>query len=245
MKSILITGASSGIGAALAKYYAREGAILHLCARNESRLRIIAKECDGAQAIHLHIGDVTDRAAIRQWIEECDVQAPLDLVVVNAGISGGGSEEQDRQLFEINLTGVLNTLHPALDCMLTRTTGTIALMSSIAGNRGLPGAAAYSASKAAVLAYGEGLRGTLSASGIHVCVICPGFVRSRITDQNSFPMPFFMEPGQAATLIANGLRKNRAKISFPWQMRAIGWILRILPSGLGTRLLSLLPRKAE
>lgn len=244
MKSILITGASSGIGAALAELYAAPGVVLFLSGRDATRLDTVAEACRAHGAtVHPHTVPVTDPAAMRQWIEQADDTAPLDLVIANAGISGGGEESADRAIFDVNVTGVLNTVHPALDRMLARKSGTIALVSSIAGNRGLPSAPAYSASKAAVLAYGEGLRGRHWGSGVTISVICPGFVRSRITDKNDFTMPFFMEADRAAAIIQRGLARGDAKISFPWPMRLSGWLLRALPSGLGTRLLSRLPEK--
>ncbi|MDF1749720.1 MAG: SDR family NAD(P)-dependent oxidoreductase [Alphaproteobacteria bacterium] len=248
MISILITGASSGIGEAVALAYAERygttGCKLALSGRDADRLDAVAKACRGKGAeVTGTVLNVTDQTAMRDWIEAVDTTAPLDIVIANAGISGGDEEESVRKIFDVNLTGVLNTVHPALDRMLARGHGTIGMVSSIAGNRGLPSAPAYSASKAAVLAYGEGLRGRFAGHGVTVCVICPGFVRSRITDANSFKMPFFMEADRAARIIMDGLSQGRAKISFPWQMRLIGWLLRALPSGICTRLLSRLPEK--
>lgn len=244
MKTILITGASSGIGAALAREYAASGVRLVLCGRDTARLDSVANDCRVAGAIvEASVLDVTDRAAMRAWIEAADSGGPIDVAIANAGVSGGGSEDADRKIFDVNLGGVLNTIHPALDRMTARGSGTLALVSSIAGNRGFPSAPAYSASKAAVLAYGEGLRGRLRGSGIVVCVICPGFVRSRITDRNDFTMPFFMEADRAARIVRRGLENGQAKISFPWPMRLVGWLSRALPSGLGTRLMSGLPEK--
>lgn len=240
MKTVLITGASSGIGEALAKAYSADGARLFLSGRNADRLAAVAEACCGAETAVL---DATDAAGMRAWIEAADDSAPLDLVIANAGISGGGGEAADRQIFDVNLTGVLNTLYPALDRMTDHGSGTVALVSSIAGNRGLASAPAYSASKAAVLAYGEALRGRLAGSGVTVSVICPGFVRSRITDANDFPMPFFMEADRAAAIVKRRLARGDAKITFPWQMRFVGWTLRAMPSPLAARLLSRMPRK--
>jgi len=244
MTSILITGASSGIGEALARACAGPGTVLALCGRDAPRLAAVIEACRNAGAeVTAQVLDVTDAPALRAWIEAVDNAAPLDLVIANAGISGGDDEATVRRIFDVNLTGVLNTVHPALDRMLARGAGQIALVSSIAGNRGLPSAPAYSAAKAAVLAYGEGLRGRHARSGLRINVICPGFVRSRITDANDFPMPFFLEADAAAARILRGLARDEAKISFPWQMRLIGWLLRSLPSGLCTRFLVRLPEK--
>jgi short-subunit dehydrogenase len=248
MISILITGASSGIGEAVAlayaKRYGHSGCALALSGRDAERLEAVAMACrDTGASVSTAVPSVTDQDRMRDWITKIDTQAPLDIVIANAGISGGEDEASIRAIFDVNVTGVLNTVHPALDRMVGRGRGTIAMVSSIAGNRGLPSAPAYSASKAAVLAYGEGLRGRYGGRGIRICVICPGFVRSRITDNNTFNMPFFMEADRAAQIILKGLSQGKAKISFPWQMRCIGWLLRALPSGLGTRLLSRLPEK--
>lgn len=243
-KTVLITGASSGIGAALALDQAKSGARLFLCGRNAERVEQTASACRALGAlVEARVIDISDAAATRAWLEQSDDAAPLDLVIANAGISGGDGEAAARAIFDVNVTGVLNTVYPALDRMTPRGAGQIALVSSIAGNRGFPSAPAYSASKAAVLALAEGLRGQYAGRGIKINAICPGFVRSRITDQNDFPMPYFMEGDRAARIISNGLAADRAKISFPWQMRLMGWITRALPSGLGTALLSRLPAK--
>ncbi|NMM44236.1 SDR family NAD(P)-dependent oxidoreductase [Rhodospirillaceae bacterium KN72] len=246
MTTILITGASSGIGEALAKAYAEPGNRLCLSGRDETRLNAVATQCrDAGASVDTAQLDVTDRDSMRTWIEACDDAAPLDIVVANAGIAGEADEDAVRRIFDVNLTGVLNTVHPALDRMLARKSGTIALVSSIAGNRGFPSAPAYSAAKAAVLAYAEGLRGKHGRDGVTVCAVCPGFVRSRITDANDFPMPFFMEADRAAATVRKGLARGTAKISFPWQMRLSGWLMRALPSGLGTTLTARLPEKGS
>lgn len=251
-KSILITGASSGIGAALALEYAAPGITLFLSGRNSQRLQEMAKACVSKGAtVEITALNVADDTAMRRWISSCDLQYPLDLVIANAGISGGPkgalgeSEEDVRQIFDINLAGVLNTVHPAIDLMRPRKNGQIALVSSLAGYRGLPSAPAYSASKAAVKAYGEALRGQLRRSGIAISVICPGFVKSRITDSNTFPMPFLMDTPKAARIIRKRLQARRAVIAFPWPMRLILGTMRALPSRLALPLLSGLPKKGS
>ena len=152
--------------------------------------------------------------------------------------------ENTKQIFKINVDGVFNTIHPALNLMESRGNGQIAVVSSLAGYRGLPGSASYSASKVAVKGYGEALRGVYHDRGVEISVICPGFIRSRITDQNDFPMPFFMEAGKAAKIIRRGLEKNKGLIAFPWQMRfAFGAMVRFLPEFLLERVLRQLPEK--
>ena len=248
-KSALITGASSGIGAALARIYAEPGFSLFLLGRDEARLSAVARDCRSAgAAVSQATIDVTEEAALAGWIQDCDAREPLDLVIANAGISagtGGGeeTEAQARRIFATNLDGVLNTVLPAVTAMRQRRRGQIALMSSLAGFRGFPGAPAYCASKAAVRSWGESLRGSLSAQGIEVSVICPGFVRSPMTSVNRFPMPFLVETDRAARIIRRGLARNKARISFPWPLAMVIWILATLPPGLSDPAMRRLPEK--
>lgn len=247
---VVITGASSGIGAALALGYAAQGVHLSLSGRDTGRLEEIADQCrfKGATVAEKII-DVTDRPAMHQWLEEIDTARPVDVVIANAGISagmgGGNSEtaEQVRKLFDTNVNGVLNTIDPLLPRMAARRAGHIALMSSLAAFRGWPGAPAYCATKAAVRSYGEGLRGALSRSGIKVHVICPGFVKSRMTAVNTFPMPFLMETDKAAQIIITGIQKNRGRIAFPFIAYSAVWLVNALPDAIGGRLLRLMPAK--
>jgi short-subunit dehydrogenase len=243
--SILITGASGGIGAALALDYAAPGRFLWLSGRSEPRLEEIAAKCRSKGAIATaQTLDVTDGVAMKSWIAACDEAAPLDLVIANAGISGGGPDGAAAEtIFSINLDGVLNTVLPALEAMQQRGTGQIAIMSSLASFRGLPGAPAYSASKAAVRTWGEALRARHKADGIAINVICPGFVVSQITDRNDFPMPLLMSADRAARIIRRGLRRNKARIAFPYSMYVASRLLAALPSALGDRLLKRSPWK--
>jgi len=252
-KNILITGASSGIGKALAIHYAEKGTFLALSGRNEKRLNETLEECrmKGAN-VSGEVLDVTNQKATSEWIQKIDSEYPLDLVIANAGISGGtdGKTEgesvaQARRIFDVNLYGVLNTMEPALENMLVRESGQIAIISSLAAYRGWPGAPAYSASKGAVRFYGEALRGALWDTGVKVNVVCPGFIRSRMTDVNDFPMPFLMEPDKAAKVIANGLAKNKGRIAFPWPMLFFVWLLSVLPDSFTQRFLRKLPAKSS
>ncbi len=247
--NILITGASSGIGEALARDYAERGRFLALSGRNKERLETVARACRafGAKVEAIPV-DVTERAACGRWIAETDARHPLDLVIANAGTSSGSggrgeSEDQARDIFYVNMAGVLNTVWPVIGPMRQRGRGQIAIVSSIAAFRGLPGAPAYAASKAAVKNYGEGLRGWLAAYSIQVSVVCPGFVRTRMTENNIYPMPFIMDAAKAARIIRLGLQRNKARIAFPWPMYALAWLMGALPPGWTDRLFRKLPKK--
>ena len=248
-KHIAITGASSGIGAALAEAYAAPGVIVSLQGRNMVRLNAVAEKVErrGGRAT-IKVLDVTDAAGMKEWLVSCDKLQPIDLVIANAGISAGtgrGAESaaQAHAIFATNVMGVLNTVHPIIPLMTERKKGQIAIMASLAGFRGLSGAPSYGASKAAVRIYGEGLRGALARHGIEVNVICPGFVKTPMTEVNRFPMPFLMTPERAATIIKQGLELNRPRIAFPWPMYALVWLFSILPLRLTDAIIARLPKK--
>jgi len=245
---IVITGASSGIGEALAYAYAKDGVSLHLAGRHKNRLIRVHQNCEvkGAK-VFSKIIDVTDRESMRDWL--ADIKE-IDLIVVNAGISGGTSGvmsgeplSQARSIFDVNLMGVLNTIEPVINQMIERGRGQIALMSSLAGYRGWPTAPAYSASKGAVRFYGEALRGSIRRTGVEVNVICPGFVQSPMTDRNDFPMPFKMSADKAAQIIKKNLEKNKGRISFPWPVVFVSWFLSILPDCMAQYLVTRFPAK--
>lgn len=249
-RSILITGASSGLGAALAQVYAAPGVRLALTGRDRGRLEEVAGTCRAQGAtVDARALDVVHRVAMADWIAQADSQAPLDLVIANAGVSagtggtGGESDAQTRRIFAINVDGVVNTVLPVVERMRPRGHGQIAIMSSLAAFRGFPGAPAYCASKAAVRVWGESLRAHLQPTGIDVSVICPGFVKSRMTAVNDFPMPFLLESDRAARIIQRGLARRKARIAFPWPLRAAVWCLAALPPGLTDRFMVKLPEK--
>jgi short-subunit dehydrogenase len=248
-RSIIVTGASSGLGAALAALYAGPGVHLALSGRDAARLAAVSAACRSAGAeVSEATLDVTERAALAAWLEATDRQWPIDLAIANAGISAGtgaGFEtpEQIRAIFAVNLDGVLNTILPLLPRMRARRRGQVALMSSLAGFRGFPGAPAYCASKAALRVWGEGLRGELSGTGVEVSVICPGYVESPMTARNDFPMPLLMPAERAARIIRRGLERGRARIAFPWPVYAFAWLLGALAPGLTDPLLNRFPRK--
>lgn len=249
-RSILITGASSGIGEALARLYARPGVSLALTGRDAARLASVAASCRaGGALVSEAVVDVADRAAMAACVETAEDAAPLDLVIANAGISGGTygggeSAEQTRAIMAVNFEGVLNTVLPALPRLRGRRRGQVAIMSSLASFRGFPGAPAYCASKAAARVWGEGLRGELRQHGVEVSVICPGFVESRMTARNRFPMPLLMPVDRAAELIRRGLETNRARIAFPFRLYFAAWAVGALAPGLTDGVLARLPKKA-
>ncbi len=250
-RSALITGASSGLGEALALAYAAPGVHLALSGRDAARLEAVAARCRalGAEAWGAVV-DVADPAAMAAWITEAEARAPLDLIIANAGISAGTAGSRDDgdlakslAIIDVNVKGVLNTVLPALPALQARRRGHIALMSSLAGFLGLGAAPAYCASKAAVRVLGEGLHNRLAADGIGVSVICPGFVKSRITAQNRFAMPLLMEADAAARRIRHGIEHNKFLICFPLILRFSVLILSLMNRTLLNAITGFIPRK--
>lgn len=248
---VLITGASSGLGAALAREYAAAGVTLFLSGRDGTRLQDVANDCRarGAEVRTARV-DVTDKEAMHAYITQCDALVPLDLVIANAGISAGtgGTQEpmeQVERIFDVNLHGVLHTIQPIIAPMLARRSGHIAIMSSLAGIRALPSCPAYSASKAAVRYYGDALRGVLKKQGVIVSVICPGYIRTPMTAVNDFPMPLVMDASRAARIIRCGLRRKKARIAFPNALYLPLWWLACLPLLLSDVLFARLPSKPQ
>jgi len=235
--SIVITGASSGIGEALARDYAASGVALALTGRDSARLEQVAADCRARGAtVETTTIDVTDGDRLAAWLLAFDDRHPVDLVLANAGVSidkGGTTDlEITRLTFAINVDGVFNTVLPLLPRLEGRGRGQIGIVSSLAGFVGLPRSAAYGASKAALRVWGEGLRFVVKRRGIGVSVICPGFVISRMTAANPFPMPFLMGSDRASAIIRRGLARNAARIAFPFPTRAAIWLAAALPASL-------------
>ena len=235
---IIITGASGGIGAALAKIYANPDVTLGLIARNQEKLKLIANECKqlGANVLYASI-DVTDTETLQSWISSFDQNTPIDLLIANAGVTSGIGKNGEAEswsaiskVLDTNLYGVVASIYPLIEPMRKRKAGQIALVSSLAAYRGLPITPSYCASKAGVKVYGEALRGWLAEEGVKVSVICPGFVKSAMSDQFEGDKPFLITTDKAASIIKSGLEKNKARISFPFPLNLGTWFLMLLPS---------------
>lgn len=246
-KSILITGASSGIGQSLAEFYAAPGVTLMLTGRDEKRLHEVRDHCEakGATVVTKAI-DVTDEAAMGAWLLEMDGAYPMDLLIANAGISPGLSAldmKIYKQVFDINLNGVLNTVLPIAQRMLERKRGHVAVVSSMTAYRGFPSSASYCASKSALKSLCETWRIDWAPGNVTVSEICPGFVETRLTAKNSFKMPFLMKPEGAASHIAKGLEKKKAVIAFPWQIFLFMRMLQCLPVFISDFIMSHSPKR--
>jgi NAD(P)-dependent dehydrogenase (short-subunit alcohol dehydrogenase family) len=232
---VFLTGASSGIGAALAREYARAGAQLGLCARRSDALSALAAEL-APVAPALYPGDVRDEAALRAAAADFTQRFGLaDIVIANAGVSRGTLTEhvEDnaafRAIMETNVDGILHTFQPFLPAMRAARAGRLVGIASVAGFRGFPGAGAYSASKAAVIRYLESLRVELVGSGVDVITICPGYVATPMTAKNPYRMPFLLPVDEAARLIARAIARGRVFYVLPWQMAWVGRLLLVLP----------------
>ncbi len=242
----LITGASSGIGEALARECARRGDALFICGRDKGRLEAVADACRelGAESVSARVVDTTDTEGIRAWIRESDESAPLARVFANAGVATGEENEENvRRTFAINVGGTVNTVLPAIEAMRAHGAGQIVITASIAGYGPLRSCPSYSATKSCLKTWGLSLRGFLKKENIKVSVICPGFIRSRLTDKNTCPMPFFMEADRAAKIILRRADRDIGLIAFPWPMRLATWGLSILPNRLNEFINRFVPDK--
>jgi short-subunit dehydrogenase len=238
--TVLITGATGGIGAALAHSYAEPGRTLILHGRDQSRLASLIQECEmrGARVYGV-IFDLREAAAGIEALRSVSRQYSIDLAIVNAGVSraiGRGQEaeswDEARAVLAVNLDGAIATVAGVLPEMRRRGAGQIAIMSSLAAYFGLPITPTYCASKAALKVYGEAMRGLLAPHGIAVNVVLPGYVRTPMNERSSGAKPFLMSPDRAATLIRRGLERNRARIAFPRTLAWGMWFLSVLPAAL-------------
>jgi short-subunit dehydrogenase len=240
--SILITGASSGIGAALAVQLGRHGGKIALVARREDQLRSVADQVRAASGQPLVVPcDVSDPESVRSAHESIvAVQGPLDVAFLNAGVGDVTSAARFeaghvRRLFEVNVFGVVHWMEHLLPAMVERGQGILAVTSSLSAARGIPTMGAYAASKAAVSSLLESLRGEARAYGVQISVIEPGYVKSAMTEKNKFPMPFLMEAEEAARLILERVAEGDGLIRFPWQVSAFLQVVRHVPVSLYDR----------
>jgi short-subunit dehydrogenase len=245
---VFITGASSGIGAALAAHYAGTGATLGLVARRADALSKLAGRLGATSATYA--ADVADHAAMREAAVDFVARHGLpDIVIANAGVSAGtlGSDPEDLPVLErilrTNVVGLAATLAPFVAPMRSRGSGILAGIASIAGFRGLPGAGAYSASKAAAITWLESLRVELARSGVAVVTVCPGYIDTPMTRVNPYRMPFLLGADEAARRIARAIEARRAFVVVPWQMAVAGRVWRALPNWLYDALAARGPRK--
>jgi short-subunit dehydrogenase len=246
--NVFITGASSGLGAALACHYARQGATLGLLGRSEARLRDVASLCGGD--VQRYAVDVTDVQAVQAAASDFIARRGLpDLVIANAGISVGTSgEETDdvavlEKILATNVVGLAATLTPFVGPMREARRGTLAGIASVAGFRGMPGSGAYCASKSAAITWLESLRLETRGSGVRVVTVCPGYIATPMTAVNRYRMPFLLSAEEGAARIARGIASGRSSIVVPWQMRAAMLLIRPAPNWLFDRLFSRAPRK--
>jgi short-subunit dehydrogenase len=248
---VFITGASSGIGQALALRFYQDGFRLALVARRIEVMQqwILAQSLDPTR-IRLYSADVADVNSIVAAGQRClNEQGLPDVVVANAGISVGmdtgvrSDLEVMARTFATNNIGLAATFHPFTKAMCKRGSGTLVGIGSVAGIRGLPGHGAYCASKAAVIAYCESLRGELRASGVAVVTICPGYIDTPLTRQNRYGMPFLMPVDGFAERAYKAIAVRSSYQVIPWQMGWVAKMLRLLPNSLFDRLLAGRPRK--
>jgi short-subunit dehydrogenase len=236
-RNIVITGASSGIGRALALHYAKKGVTLGLLGRHQQRLDDVAMACrEGGAVVSTALIDVRSSAQLQAWLVAFDTATPIDLLFANAGIMGGAPPGADleipeigRALIETNVIGLLNTVYAVLPRMVERGTGQIALVSSLAGFIPIPDAPSYGASKAAVLNFGLALRSLVHESGVKINVVCPGYVPTPMAAQEHGQKPFAMSAERAAELIAHGLDRDKSIIAFPSAFALLTRIGALLP----------------
>jgi NAD(P)-dependent dehydrogenase (short-subunit alcohol dehydrogenase family) len=234
---VVISGASSGLGLALAQHYLQQGAHVAACARRSDLLQTLSEQFPGQVACYPL--DVRDAAALQAAALHFIAQVGVpDIVIANAGVSSGTLTEyaEDihafQQVMDINVMGVVKTFQPFIAAMRDAGSGTLVGVASVAGFRGLPGAGAYSASKAALISYLESLRVELHGSGVSVVTLCPGYIETPMTAINPYAMPFILPADTAARRIAKVIKARKSFAVVPWQMGLVGSLLKVLPNWL-------------
>ncbi len=261
---VVISGASSGLGLALAQYYLERGVVVGAIARRADLLQALSEQFP--LQVYCYPLDVRDTAAVQAAAQDFIARAGVpDIVIANAGVSVGTlteyAEDIDdfQRVMDINVLGAVKTFQPFIAAMrtnsspgsphekgaggLVRPGGVLVGIASVAGFRGLPGAGAYSASKAALISYLESLRVELRGSGVRVVTICPGYIKTPMTDVNPYPMPFILEAELAARRIARVIEQRKSFAVVPWQMGLVGRMLKLLPDWLYDWLFSKAPHK--
>lgn len=239
-RRIVITGASSGLGAGLARGYAAPGVSLALVARRIDRLEQVAAECRSRGAIvEIAALDVAEAEPLGTLLRAMDDAAPFDLVIANAGISAPPGEAGAVAQIRTNLLGAIHTIEPLIPRMQARGRGQIAVVASVAALRGLPDSPAYCASKAGLRTYAEALRAGLGPAGIDVAVVMPGFFASPMSDRFGGPRLLMTSCERAVRIVRRGLDRRRGRIGFPWPLIALLRLLDLLPPALGDRLIRL------
>ncbi len=247
-KRVFISGASSGMGFELAKHYLESGATVGLLARRLEKLRFF--EENWPDLARIYSADIRDLSAIQAAARDfMSRHGCPDIVIASAGLSVGNLTEfpEDidsvQDVFDTNVIGMIKTFQPYIQEMKKAGSGKLVGIASIAGFRGLPGASAYSSSKAAAINYLESLRTELYGSGIEVVTICPGYVDTPMTVHNPYPMPFLVPADRAAKKIARAVSRGKVFYTFPWQMMIVGKIMVMLPKRLHAFLFSKAPHK--
>jgi NAD(P)-dependent dehydrogenase (short-subunit alcohol dehydrogenase family) len=245
---VFITGATSGVGGALAAHYLERGATVGACARRAHLLADLPERFP--EQVHCYALDVRDAEALNAAARDFMAKAGVpDIVIANAGVSTGTLTEHApdigdfQQVIDINVLGVVKTFHPFVGPMKAAKKGALVGIASVAGFRGLPGSEAYSASKAALISYLESLRVELRDDGIKVVTICPGYVKTPMTRHNPYPMPFILEADEAARRIARVVDAGRALAVVPWQMAVFGRLFRWMPNWLYDRMFNRVAHK--
>lgn len=236
---IVITGASSGIGAAFARHYARAGVLLTLSGRDAVRLEAVADTCrrEAGATVTTVTCDVTDADAMTRWLQAADDQRPVDGLIANAGMAGIYAlpiedptwADAARRIFTVNMLGVVNTVVPLVPRMAARGAGHIGLISSMAAFHSFPRAPEYCATKAALRSYGQGLRYLLLPQGVGVTVACPGFVTTPMSAALPFVAPFQWTAERTVARIARAIAARQPEVSFPWQLRLAAAGAHLLP----------------
>lgn len=245
---VVVSGASSGLGLALVQHYLQQGAVIAAIARRAELLQALSEQFP--HQVHCYPLDVRDASALQAAAQDFMNRVGVpDIVIANAGVSRGTLTEyaEDlhafQQVMDINVLGMAKTFQPFITPMREAGTGTLVGISSVAGFRGLPGSEAYSASKAAATSYLESLRVELRSTGIKVVTICPGYIRTPMTDVNTYPMPFIIDADDAARRFARVIEKRKSFAVVPWQMGLVGKLLKLLPNWLYDLAFSKAPHK--